>query len=286
MTAQAQGTDVIKILQSTKDLPPMPIVAQRVLVLTEREDTSPMDLQRVISTDLALATKILRVANSALFGQARSVATISQAVNLLGYNAIRSLVVAASVRSLFMAKGDAGLKERLLWEHALGCGIAARLLAARLGYPGEENAFLGGLMHDIGKVVMNARFPEEYGRLFEAVYNHRRRAHEIEEEHLGLSHPVLGAILVKSWNFSAELEDVVASHHDLSKAKVNLEAAAIVHFANLLCERLGIGGRPCEDLDLAAAESVPVLGLTQDRIDDLLVDVVAAFEQERQPFEG
>jgi HD-like signal output (HDOD) protein len=280
-------SEVERIVQGAGDLPAMPMVAQKVMQLVGDEATTPADLQRVISADPALASKVLRVANSALFSRVRAVSTLSHAVLILGYSTIRSLVIATSVRSLFVTSSDEfGLKEQMLWEHSLGCGVAARILSERLDHQGVEGAFIGGLLHDVGKVVLNANLPAAYHDVFREAYNEGRPVAEVERARLGFTHAQVGALLVRRWNFSPALEDVLANHHSPLEAEREPYGAALVCFANDLCHRLGIGCRADETVDLRGGDAARVLGLQDLDLDQLAAQVRRVLEEEKGIFDS
>ena len=141
-----------ELIANLGDLPPLPQVAAQVLRLATDPDSTTDELQRVIATDQALTAQILKIANSAMFGMVREVRTLTQAIMTLGFSTIKSVVIASSAKNLY-SRGGTGLQERLLWEHALVAALSARAYARGFRSPRMEEAFLGGLMHDIGKSV-------------------------------------------------------------------------------------------------------------------------------------
>ncbi|MCS6915251.1 MAG: HDOD domain-containing protein [Myxococcales bacterium] len=287
MDVSAQAEDMERVVARAGDLPTMPAVAQKVMQLVADEATTPADLQRVIGSDPALVSKILRVSNSALFSRVRAITALSQAILMLGFSTIRSLVIAASVRSMFRSRtGEYGLKEQLLWEHSLGCGIAARLLARHLGQEEQEAAFVGGLLHDIGKVVLNANLAEVYADIFQEAYNEQRPIVAVEMERLGFTHVHVGALVVRRWNFSAELEDVIANHHSPEQAQLDPRGAATIELADALCRFHGIGARRQEDLDPAGLPSAALLELRARDLDQIGARLNQIFQEEKGAFEG
>lgn len=280
------ASDIESLLGGNKDLPPMPIVAQRVITLTDRDDTTPEDLQRLITTDPAITAKILKVANSALFGQSRAVSTVSHAAVLLGFSAIRSLVIAASLRSLYQNKGEAGARVRGLWEHALGCAIAAKVTAERLRVPGGEALFLGGLLHDIGQLVLWLRFGDEYSAVLDVLAAEPGRSTvEVEQELLGVDHVAVGGAVARHWQLTPQIERLIAHHESPELAPEDRDQATVVHIADRLCLRLGLGGRRDEALDIAAGPAAEHLGLRAEQIGGLEKAVMLAFESERRILE-
>ena len=158
-----------EVIQNLGELPPLPQVATRVIRITADSDTSTDQLQNLIRTDQALASQILKVANSAMFGRMREVTTLTQAILTLGFSTTRSVVLASSVKNLF-TRGPVGMQERILWEHALVAALTGSAFSKAMRFPIAEEVFLAGLMHDIGKSVMVLKFPETKGPLRKACW--------------------------------------------------------------------------------------------------------------------
>ena len=159
-----------ELIANLGDLPPLPQVASQVLRVSADPDANAEDLRKVIAMDQALTSQILKISNSAMFGMMREVTTLTQAIMTLGFSTIKSVVIASSAKNLYH-RGTVGLQERLIWEHALVSAIASRAFAKSLRFPRIEEAFIGGLLHDIGKSVIGVKFPERYSTLLRTVYN-------------------------------------------------------------------------------------------------------------------
>src|SRR5436309_15994105 len=147
-----------------KNLPTIPAVLSQVLGLVEREDSSTRELVVLIEHDQALTGKMLRLANSAFFGQSRRVSTIPRAVALLGLSTVRNLALGVKVWDT-LGTGMAQSRPEELWAHALAVGVAAKTLAARLRAGDPDEAFTAGVLHDVGRLVLAMRFREEYWRV-------------------------------------------------------------------------------------------------------------------------
>jgi HD-like signal output (HDOD) protein len=161
-TSDVGANDQLKnIIMTTRDLPAMPQVASKVLELSSDPNTSAQQLQQIIADDQAMTARILKIANSAMYSCSRKVKTLTEAIVMLGFNSIRSLVVTSAARNLYNTRNSTtGLKERLLWEHSIGVAFACRLLVQDRMPALAEEAFLAGLMHDIGKLVLNLQVPD------------------------------------------------------------------------------------------------------------------------------
>lgn len=273
------------IIMSTRDLPAMPQVAAKVLELSADPDTSASQLQQVISDDQAMTARILKIANSAMYSCSRKIKTLTDAIVMLGFNSIRSLVVTSAARNLYNTNAaNAGLKERLMWEHSIGCAFACRLLVQpRL--PGiAEEAFLAGLLHDIGKLVLTMRVPERFDTIVQTVYNENRSFVATEREHLGFDHAQVGSLLVNKWKFSPELEYVILHHHDPEALSPDQPLLLYLDLGNRLCHRLGIGFQEEEELDLAGCAANQILGLPPETFDTAACALQETLENEMEIF--
>ncbi|HJV21906.1 MAG TPA: HDOD domain-containing protein, partial [Holophagaceae bacterium] len=239
------------------------------------------DLRKVISTDQALTSQILKISNSAMFGMMREIKTLSQAIMTLGFSTIKSVVIASSAKNLYQ-RGAVGLQERLLWEHALVTALASRALGKQLKFPRVEEAFIGGLMHDIGKSVMGVKFPERYGAIMRTVYNGQGDALELELETFGFDHTMVGEALLRSWNLAQSLEEAVRwHHHPFGATEGNQPIAAIIALGNQMAldRKIGIGAP--ESLAEATAEALTVLKLTPETLESHQAAIAEALEQDK-----
>src|SRR5262245_53328995 len=162
-SSQLSARQIQAIVRSTGDLPPMPQVAGRVNQLASDPKSSASDFRRILEADQAMTARVLRMANSAFYGLNHRVTSLTHAVVVLGFKTLQSLVVASASKNLYGGAAEGlGLTEKRLWEHSIGTAFACRLIATEVRYPGVEPAFVGGLLHDIGKAVLNVRMTKEY----------------------------------------------------------------------------------------------------------------------------
>lgn len=270
-----------ELIANLGDLPPLPQVAAQVLRLAADPDSTTEELQRVIATDQALAAQILKIANSAMFGMVREVTTLTQAIMTLGFSTIKSIVIASSARNLYK-RGGTGLQERLLWEHALVTAISARAYARSFRNSRVEEAFLGGLMHDIGKAVMDLKFPERYGAMVRTIYNEDVDGLESELDLFGFDHAMVGEAILHAWNLPRSLENTVRWHHDPVHAPAEDQAlTACVALGNQLALDRNVGiGKP-ESLAGATGQAMELLGLTPETLAAHRLQVVEALEADK-----
>lgn len=270
-----------ELIANLGDLPPLPQVASQVLRVSADPDATAEDLRKIIAMDQALTSQILKISNSAMFGMVRGVTTLTQAIMTLGFSTIKSVVIASSAKNLYH-RGTVGLQERLIWEHALVSAIASRAFAKSLRFPRLEEAFIGGLLHDIGKSVMGVKFPERYAALLRSVYNDGGICLDLELETFGFDHAMVGEALVTQWNLAASLQAAVRWHHDpIQAGGDHRELAAIVALANQMAleEKVGIGD-PAH-LESATHQAMEILGLGPEALAGIKEGIRSVIEQDK-----
>ena len=274
---------VRRILSVTGDLPPVPYVAAQITELVECEEPSVRDLQRVISTDPALAERILQMANSVFYSFDRKVTTLAQAIDVLGFRAVQSMAIAASARSLFVRTGaEFGLKEKLLWEHSVGVATGCRQIARTVGFESEETAFIAGLLHDVGKAVLNQVIPKKYGRIVEQVHDDDRPFADVEQEALGFDHSHIGALIAQKWSFDGSMVETIAHHHR-PEAQTDGVLASVLALSNHLCKRMGIGLERAPESGSAADHwSAATLGLDENACREIQEVLKTGLEEEKK----
>ncbi len=265
------------------DLPTLPHVATKVMELLSGDDSSASDLDRVISRDQALTARVLKLANSALFGRRGMISTLTRAIVLLGFKTVQSLVIAASTETLYRATSSR-FKDKLLWEHAVAAALAAGFVARECRYASVEEAFTAGLLHDIGKVVLDQNLPEPYQEVVELVYNDEVTFLEAEHKILGFDHAEVGALVVKKWNLPAPLEEAVRLHHRPMQSLLDPALCAIVSLGNSICIKLGLGPERQSELALEGLDVVRRLKLPPERLPRITEMLKEKLAEERELF--
>lgn len=267
------------------DLPAMPVIAVRVMELIGDLSTSANDLQELISRDQALTAKILKIANSAIFGVVRDITTLTHAIVILGFSTIRSIVLAASTKSIYQTgRVQTGFNAKLLWEHSLASAYICRRLAEDFRSAELEEAFITGLLHDIGKSVLNVNLPQQYMMVIGEVNKSKRDYIEVERELIGFDHTQVGALVVRKWNLPKDLEDAVLCHHEPADAQVNLKLTATVALANEIANRLGIGPSHAPQFELSESPAIRLLGISENQVIKLLEGIEKILQESRDIF--
>lgn len=218
-------------------LPSLPQVVVKLIGACDDEDASLSDLAEIILQDPALANQILKTVNSAFYGLAQKVGDIDQAVAVLGTATIKHIALCNSVQQIFRVRGKKGsFDHKGFWWHSLKSAIVARLLAERLNYPAPDEAFLAGLLHDMGKLVLWINFGEAYNALTLEHMGQPGRLLESEAE-LAASHTELGAWLINQWHLQSFMADAVLYHHEpMDRIMTASRLVQIVYAANRMSQ--------------------------------------------------
>lgn len=219
----------------SKNLPSLPHLLLKLIETCSREDATVYELAKIVAKDPSLGSKILKLVNSAYYNLPQKVHNFEQAVSLLGMEAIKNLALSASVYQVFddMEK-DSWLNLRKYWFHSLHCAILANMIAKRITYPFCEEAFVAGLLHDVGKLVLWQNYSEAYARVLSEVKKGEALIHA-EDRILGFNHAEAGACLIEHWQLESFIADAFLYHHEPMDRILNaLPMVKIVYVANCL----------------------------------------------------
>jgi putative nucleotidyltransferase with HDIG domain len=220
----------------------MPDIAYKVMRMVDDPQTSAADIARVVSADQAMAARILKLANSAFYGASRRIGTVTEAVVLLGMRTVRNMTVALKCQEyLNAALPGYTLEQGDLWRHSFCCAYAAQCLAKRSGYRIAEEAFVGGLLHDIGKVVVNVYMQAEFVCVSKVAASEGIAFMDAERAVLGFDHAEAGGRVLEKWNLPQTLVECVRYHHAPLQQPTPTPLTGIVHVADVLCLMLGVG---------------------------------------------
>lgn len=259
-----------------KQLPALPSAVSAALASFADEDADIGRIAALIGRDQALAARVLRVANSSFYGLQTQVGTIQDAVVVLGFRAVRSLVLAVGVNGVFRVEQCPGFALPTYARHSLATALAARGLAASCRQ-NPELAFTAGLLHDIGELVLASAFPKLYGDALALQERADCLLVEAENEVLGIAHPEVGGLLAEIWRFPAGLAEGMAGHH-APAARPADSLANLVHLADITAHALGMSH--------AAAEMVPPLdGVAWQRLGLDWADYAGALPRVQADFE-
>jgi len=278
--------DLKKIVMQAVDLPTIPTVARKVVKALANPNTNISDLNKLISTDQALSARILKIANSAMYYCQREINSLTVAMTRIGFSSLKSIVVAISTKGIYKTFGES---EQLLWEHSVGVSIASQTVAQAIGGFKVDEIFVGGLMHDIGKTLLNNKDPKKYSQVFQEVHEGGKRFIEAEQEIYGFTHAEAGSLLIEKWNLPDILTDVIRIHHDLDSdqqiSQTTLRTAALINLADLICLKLGIGYKnPINSFNLSKVLSAQILEINEEGLENLTNKTITAFQDNKDIF--
>ncbi|MCR4289632.1 MAG: HDOD domain-containing protein [Candidatus Scalindua sp.] len=232
MSSHAAATLIARI----KSIPTLPTVALRVIEITADQKSSANDLMGIISPDVSLTTKILKIANSPFYGLTREISSLQHAVTILGFKEIRNLVISSvAFESFKNLKQDGKFDINKFWRHSFYCALAAKNIAVDLKIESSE-LFVAGLVHDIGKLAMYVTFPSEFMMQLEIMnpLKIKYTSFEAEKDVFGMTHDEVGMQLLKKWMFPENLLTAVGYHHRPQEADRKSLFPIIVHTADIL----------------------------------------------------
>lgn len=221
----------------------MPVVLVRIIDITRNPDSDPHRLAEAVMSDQSLTSRVLRLANSAYFRRRQQVETVSEAILTLGFNYVRNLAASATViDALFPRKAFAGFDWQSMWTHSVTVAIAAETISTfKSGTQrrGDEAAFVAGLLHDIGKLLVAYTLPIKFLSIIEACHKTGKDMVELEKDFIGTNHAYLGLQLGEEWGLPESLVQGIGWHHAPECAFEYADLAKAVHAGNLLANRLG-----------------------------------------------
>jgi putative nucleotidyltransferase with HDIG domain len=234
--------DLNRIIGRIEDLPTLPRTVLKITELVNDPTSSARDLSRIITDDQVLTARLLKLVNSSFYGFPQRISTITGAIVLLGFDAIRNLLLTTSVFDVFADNKKPGIfRQEKFWDHSLGCAVGAKVIGNHMRYDKLEELFVSGLLHDIGKIVEMMFLPQEYSKVTRLVNTKNILMLTAEEAVLGYSHAEVGKLLGERWNLPPKLISVIASHHQPDAAGRFAVEAAIIHLADIFCRALSIG---------------------------------------------
>ncbi len=282
--SMSEQTSVEQLLDRIEGLPVLPVVAAKLLEITEDELSSAKDVAKLIESDPSLTAKTLKMANSPVYRKSGDIGTIPDAVRFIGFNAVKSTVLTLSVMGLFDAKrAENKFDPDAFWLHSLACGVCCRELSAqtRSGSSFMEESFVCGMLHDIGKILMFQYLPEEWEQVMQVADRNKVSVAEAERTVLGVDHASVGSELLRRWKIPEHICDAISLHHGAPQKTglqdLSLKLTTIVHLSNVVAHVQKIGSSGDEAPRLIRDEMRTSLSLSQEdvgRIAEGLTDKV------------
>lgn len=266
-----------KVLDSHK-LPSLPVVASKALEMIQDPDISVQKLCRVLADDAALSGRVLTISRSPQYAQRNLPTSLTGAVQVLGFRTLRSVVVAHATQSLCL-KGNK-TSERL-WRHSLGVALAMRLLSKRAGLRDGDLAFLAGLMHDIGQMIVIQGDAAAYAGIGQPQVS--GTIVDLEQATYGLDHTMIGFTLLNTWNMDSQVVQAALNHHSEIATDDDNRLSALLTVANALCWKADLGF--CLEPPAPSADALALCNCgDQESADRMAAEISEAYQNESALF--
>jgi len=266
----ADQPNVLKAVQQVSQIATLPEITCKIIQIVEDPKSAAKDLRDVITHDVALSAKILKVVNSAFYGLPRQVSSVDRAIVLLGLSTVKNIAIATSVAKMFAGKRFSGrFSPRDLWHHSLACGVFCKMMTKAREIADRDELFVAGLMHDLGILVENQVFPQKFAEAIDAARNNHVDLCQAETEIIGADHQAFGTALTNKWKFPTLFQLATGYHHQPLKASAeHQQTSAAVHLADALAHQKQVGF----SLETCRYEQgvLEVLGITEQTVEELL----------------
>ena len=267
------------VVRNVKTIASLPAIFERINAVANHPRSSLGDVAAVISQDVGLTARLLKLVNSAYFGFPSKIDNVTQACVVAGTKNIRQLALATSVAEVFKSIPPSLLNMRSFWQHSVGCAMAARSLALMGGLLDADRHFVAGMLHDVGRLAMLQIMADDLAAFVRDARSAARPTHALEKERLGFTHADVGEALLAAWGLPQARSDLVAAHHVPMASRSGLREAAPLHLADVVAHALCLGesGNPfVPPPDFRAWDA---LGLEPGALPRLAAEIEGQFEE-------
>ncbi len=228
-----------KLIATIDNIPPLPEISTAVMTELKNEEVSIIEVSELIERDVSLATQILKVANSPAYGATNTISSIQHAIMMLGLQEVKSLLLAFAVQEFFTTDAKNTELRKRFWTHSRVCSYTALLLAHHFKQGDTSTFFLSGLIHDIGKLIIDQFMHDEFQQVIWHITKHNCSFSEAEKQLLGMTHYQIGGKLLQHWNFPQQVIMQVFRHHVPWKESEFTSGAFIIFMADVITKLAG-----------------------------------------------
>ena len=272
-----------KLKEYIKTMPSLPTSITKVLEICNNPNTSPADLNHVISLDPVLVGRVLKLINSAYYGLGQPVTNLARAIIMLGINTVKNLALSTTVMGHLSSKNKSpGLDMEGFWRHSLCVGVSAKLLAKKRGIDSKltEEYFTAGLLHDLGKIPLNAILSNKYMLTVSVADKERKSLFHAEENTLGLNHCAAGVMIKDAWKLDGAVGDVIEHHHNYDKySGSHKDVLYSIVTSNWFVSLSGIGFSGDRHPEKPQAQVWEALGISMEAFDEIEKTASAEIEK-------
>jgi putative nucleotidyltransferase with HDIG domain len=250
-------------------LAPLPTLVRKIMEILKNPNSSARDLAEEIKKDQVITARILKIVNSAYYGFHREISNVDHAIVVLGFDEVMNIAQAACLMNAFNFESDEYFNREKFWIHALGTAYIARALCRYTSKVESKDAFVVGLLHDFGKVILAQHFSSSFHDLIKLAVNQKRSLHLIGCEVAGIEHAEVGSLVAESWQLPVSLVNAIRYHHFPSQVLRNGDEVHLAHLANILCHRYNIGASGNPVIDDPDPVSLKALNIEVNRIEKI-----------------
>ncbi len=270
-----------KVKDSIEKMPTLSTLTHKIIQVANDRKSSAQDLTDVIQLDPVLTAKVIKMVNSAYFGLPQKVKSLKQTIVMLGINTVKNVALSSSFAGNVRIKEKTNLKGDDFWQHSLGAAVASKLIAKELGIDAKflEEYFIAGLIHDIGKVLINNFFSDEMNQIIELSSQKKSSIIDVEKQVLKLTHEEIGIAIGKKWNFESALLFAVGRHHNPAVTGSSAIFSMIVSLADTFVKILNIGFSGNYKIDPVPEEVWNALQLNEEKVFTALMPINEEIEK-------
>jgi HD-like signal output (HDOD) protein len=261
-----------KILRSALASNPLfsnvPKVTVPIITMFNNPNTSFQDLAKVIETDQHLSERVLKIANSGYYGFRQKIKSVSHAVTLLGWNTIKMITLGSTILTRMLKTN------KRLYDHSNRTALIAKFLALEAGFYKVEEIAVVGLLHDIGSIILEICFPENYMKVKQYIMDNEIPSHIAEQELLGVDHGIIGGWTLEDWDLPKNITTSVMWHHDFEENKYHARKTAVIHIADVLAFILDFSGPHWEKVSEIRLPALKTLGFAETDFRDIIVAIM------------
>ena len=273
----------VRLNRYIDSMPSLSITVSKILEVTKNPQTTAKDLNKVISLDPVLVGKVLKLINSAYYGLQNKVTSLVTAIIMLGMNTIKNLALSTAVLGNMKRKSSfKSLNVDGFWRHSIAVGVLSKLIAEKIGVPAtrREEYFIGGLLHDIGKIPLNELFEESYMKVIRTADLKKAMLLDMEREIIGITHTEVGKMIAEKWNLTGETLECLLRHHDPNmSSEQNYKLVASVYAANIYCNENQVGFSGSRHTKSIEEHILTSIGITEEYLDGLFETISTELEK-------
>lgn len=265
------------LIDKTGNLASLPDIYFKISHLVNDPHSSAADIGHAIEQDAPLSARLLKIVNSPYYGFPSSIDTISRAITIIGTQDLRDLILATTAIGAFSKMDSELISMERFWRHNLYCAVTGRILAQHRHVKNTERLFVGGLLHDIGSLIMYQSIPILCNEALQRTRSQGTPLHIAEKEIIGFSHADVGAALIRKWNLPESLAEVVQYHHEPYLAMKHKEDVATIHIANYIANSIDEESNRSGNITPVDPRAWETTGLSLELLDTTLCDITDKF---------